>query len=101
MSSTFRITSNAIVCLTAKTAELKDWGWTVSDPSSSSELCDYDGFWHLKKPFDALKLDTKSSANGGSNICYDVMHGDDTGTLTEQMYNVNGREYTVGLFVSP
>lgn len=71
---------------------MKTWGWTVSDPSKSS-LCDYDGVWHLKKAFDALKIDTKSSADGGSNICYDIVHGDDTSSLTEQKYKVDGREF--------
>ncbi|PVI02094.1 hypothetical protein DM02DRAFT_486054, partial [Periconia macrospinosa] len=76
------------------TGDLQTWGWTVSDPSKESSMCDYDGNWHLKKAFDALKLGTKSKANGGSNLCYDIMHEDGTSTpLTQQKYNVNGREY--------
>jgi hypothetical protein len=55
-------------------AELATWGFDDSDALSATvaKECDFDAYHHIKAAFDAIRLDTRSTKDGGPNHCFKV-----------------------------
>lgn len=98
-------------------SELQKWGYfddSVDSWAWDHSHCNFDVWHHLRRGFEDMKVDWRPALNGGSNLCFFVLHangpgvqaikvkGDDGNEEQEilpnprdQRYNVDGRVYKV------
>jgi len=91
--------------------ELQDWGYNDFVTSEMDRKCDFDKEHDLKRAFDEMGIDTRSSAQQGPNRCFHVEHvngprverkedGELPPPVRQKYWGPDGRAYRVSELVN-